>query len=103
VPELYHLLQKEGFSIKGIYGAFPVETGFKHKVISIIKRTAVKLDLIPGGLKARAYSKRIFMGKLESIPQEVYEGMAPYEDPVVLDPKRVNKEFKIIYAIGEKL
>ena len=103
VPELYHLLQKGDFSVKGIYGAFRVEKGLKSGVISVIKRIAVKLDLIPGSLMARAYLKRIFMGKLEPIPEVIYEGMAPYEESVTLDPERVNKEFKIIYAVGEKL
>ena len=102
VPELYYLLQKGDFSVKGIYGAFPVEKGLKSGIISFIKRIAVKLDLIPGSLRARAYLKRIFMGKLQPIPKEIYEGMAPYEEPVILDPRKINREFKIIYAVGEK-
>ena len=102
VPELYRLLQEGGFVVKNIYGAFPIEKGFKSQIISIIKRMAVKFDLIPGSLAARAYLKRIFMGELKPLPEEVYEGMAPYEEPTILNPKEINREFKIIYAVGKK-
>lgn len=103
VPELYYLLKKEGFSIKGIYGAFPVEKGFKSEVVSVMKRMAVKLDLIPGSLAARAYLKRIFMGKLEPLPEMIFKDMAPYKEPVPLDFQKISQEFKIIYAVGERL
>ena len=58
--------------------------------------------LIPGSLKARAYLKRIFMGKLVPLPSEVYEDMASYEPPVENPPDKVCRDFKIIYAIGKK-
>ena len=45
-------------------------------------RIAVRLNFIPGSLKARAYFKRIFIGKLISMPAEIIKGMSPYEPPV---------------------
>lgn len=102
VPELYEALQSE-FKKVDIYGAFRVEQdGVKDRIISLIKRIAVSFNLIPGSLKARAYLKRIFMGKLTPIPEEVYEGMAPYEEPVSISADRPNKDFKIIYAVAQK-
>ena len=86
-----------------MYGSFRInDSGVKNKLISLIKRTAVKFNLIPGSLKARAYLKRIFMGKLVSLPDEVYDNMAPYEPPVPISFDKVNKEFKIIYAVATK-
>lgn len=102
VPELYELMKKDFREVK-LYGGFPVlKGGAKSKVTSVLKRSAVKFKLIPGSLKARAHLKRIFMGKLFSLPAEVYEGMAPYDPPVEIRGDKINRDFKIIYAIGVK-
>jgi hypothetical protein len=77
-------------------------TGTRSEITSLIKRFAVKFNLIPGGLKGRAYLKRIFMGKLIPLPHEVTEGMADYEPPVEIPPDRLSKGYKILYAVAKK-
>jgi hypothetical protein len=72
------------------------------KIISLLKRSAVKLKLIPGSLKARAYLKRIFMGRLVLLPHEITEGMSSYEPPIEISADEVNRKFKILYAVGQK-
>jgi ubiquinone/menaquinone biosynthesis C-methylase UbiE len=67
-PGLYDLMSKKFREVK-LYGGFPVnKSGTKNEIISLIKRIAIKLNLIPGSLKARAYLKRIFMGKQIPLP-----------------------------------
>lgn len=63
---------------------------------------AVNYNLIPGSLKARAYLKRIFMGRLVPLPAEVYEGMTLYEAPGPILVDKINKNFKIIYVVATK-
>lgn len=102
VPEIFDLL-KEKFNEIKIYGGFPVRNGgVKDSVISAIKRIALKFNLIPGSLKARAILKRIFMGELQPLPEKIEEGMTGYEEPVEIDPGRENREYKIIYAVARK-
>lgn len=102
VPELYELIRKSFREVK-LYGGFPVDLiGTRDEITSLIKRLAVRLNLIPGSLKGRAYLKRIFMGKLIPLPPEVYEGMAPYEPPLEIPVDKINRDFKIIYAVGRK-
>jgi hypothetical protein len=43
------------------------------------------------------------MGKLVPLPEEITEGMADYEPPVEIPTDKVNKDFKILYAVGKKL
>jgi len=101
-PELYGLM-KESFREVKFYGGFPVENGgVRGEIISLIKRSAVKFNLIPGSLKARAYLKRIFMGRLVPLPPEITENMAPYEPPVEIPADKMSKRFKILYAVGKK-
>jgi len=86
-----------------LHGGFPVvKGGAKCKVTSLVKRSTVKLNLIPGSLKGRTYLKRIFMGKLIPLPHEITEGMAPYEPPAEIPNDKVNRDFKILYAVGKK-
>lgn len=102
VPELHEALKHKFREIE-IYGGFPVDNhGMKNKVVSLIKRAAVDFNLIPGSLKTRAYLKRIFMGKLVSLPDEVYEGMAQYDAPVPITVNKLNKDYKIMYAVASK-
>jgi SAM-dependent methyltransferase len=102
VPGLYGLI-KESFREVKLYGGFPVENGgVGGEIISLIKKFALKLRLIPGSLKARAYLKRIFMGRLIPLPNEITEGMATYKPPLEIPTDKKNEGFKILYAIGKK-
>ena len=101
-PELCDLLKKTFREVK-LYGGFPVDLiGTRNEITSLIKRLAVKLHLIPGSLKGRAYLKRIFMGKLIPLPPEIMENMAPYEPPVEIAAEKVTRDFKILYGMGKK-
>ncbi|MFH1878743.1 MAG: class I SAM-dependent methyltransferase, partial [Candidatus Omnitrophota bacterium] len=102
VPELSELLS-DGFKNVSFYGGFLTRArGPKDKTVSLIKKAAVKFNLIPGSLKARAYLKRMFMGKLMPLPTEVYEEMAFYAEPVEIVRDKVCRDYKIIYAAGTK-
>ena len=103
VPELYELMKKNFQEVK-LYGGFPTNTGgTKSEIASLIKRLAVKLHIIPRSLKGRAYLKRIFMGKLIPLPPEITEGMTYYEPPVPIPAERPNRNYKIIYAVAQKV
>ncbi len=102
VPELYGLMRESFREVKS-YAGFPVKNGgMGGEIISLLKRSAVKFKLIPGSLKARAYLKRIFMGRLVPLPPEITEGMTTYEPPVEIPVDTVNRAFKILYAVGKK-
>lgn len=99
--ELHELIQTK-FSSVQLFGAFEIEKGLKATIFSLIKRAAVKFDLIPGSLKLRAYLKRIFIGKTFSLPDEIHEGIAEYFAPSLLNSNEKVTEYKILYAIGKK-
>jgi SAM-dependent methyltransferase len=103
VPRLYEML-KNTFGEVHVYGGFHVEIGgIKHQVLSLLKRGAVRFNLIPGSLGARAYLKRIFLGKLQPLPAEVYGDMVTYEPPISISADVANKDYKIIYAVARKI
>lgn len=101
VPELEGLL-KPHFSCISLYGAFPARTRGISSAVALVKRAAVRFNLIPGSLKARAYLKRIFIGRLKPLPQEICGDMTPYTPPARIASKSPDREYKIIYAVARK-
>ncbi|MFC2084432.1 class I SAM-dependent methyltransferase [Bacteroidota bacterium] len=102
VPALFQILKGE-FEEVQIYGAFPAKLDdLKSKIVSMIKKVAMRFHLIPGSLLARAYLKRIFIGPLNSIPEQIYSGMTPYEPPINILNDKSTDEFKVIYVVATK-
>jgi len=102
IPEL-HALIRDSFPRVEFYGAFPTQVqGVLAHTISLIKRVAVRLDIIPGSLEARAFLKRFFFGPLSPLPDRVEEDMCEYSAPVSIPSHIRNKDYKIIYAVGRK-
>lgn len=93
--ELRDLLERS-FSKVSIYASFPARSdSFLQAGLSLVKRAAVKLHLMPKTLK------RLFYGSLQPLPEELTEGMAPYRPPVEVSGRSPCPEYKILYAVGE--
>jgi hypothetical protein len=100
VPELGKLLQDNRFNAE-FYGAFSaLPKGLKEKTVALIKRIAVALHLIPKTMKGKEFLKRIFFGKLISLPPEIQDGMTEYTQPVIIPYDQPNFECKVIYAVA---
>lgn len=100
--ELRNLLLPYFLNIQ-LFGGFHVEIkGVKSMFFSMIKRVAVKYNLIPGSLALRAYLKRLFIGKTRPIPENLYDGIAAYQTPTPLKDENSTKDWKIIYAVATK-
>ncbi len=98
--ELAEVLEKHGFEVN-IFGAFPVprET-IKDRFISMLKRGAISLDLVPKSMKGKETLKRLFFGRLSPIPSKVTGGMADQCPLVRLTAYSVASNYKVLYAIG---
>lgn len=99
-PELYELLQSNGFSAE-LFGDCPVSDGsISGALISSIRKIAVNLNLMPNNLKDREKLKRIFFGKLIDMPAELEERMATYVRPVPISHLKSNDQFKVLFGVG---
>ncbi len=100
--ELFALLRDRGFQTE-IYGAFPVVGDSPNeRVISTIRRAAVRLHLIPRTMRGKELLKRVFLGRLVAFPAEVAEAMAPYCAPIPLPPNGPIRGFKALFAVGQR-
>ena len=100
VSELSQILQNNSFKVE-FYGAFStIPKTVKEKIISIIRKIAVRLHLIPKTMKGKEFLKKIFYGKLIELKEEIEEGMCTYNPPVRISSDTPNFEYKVIYAVG---
>lgn len=101
VNEFNDLLKGKFKNIRA-YGGFKVDnSGLRKKIVSMIKRYSVSLNIIPGSLAARAFLKSIFIGKVHDIPNEIFDKDFFYENPLEIDKFKINKVFTIIYILAE--
>lgn len=99
-PELHGLLVQHGFQT-ALFADCPVQSdSFSSSVISLIKQIAVRLHLIPKTMKGKELLKRLFMGKLKTMPAEVTDDMAVYTPPVPIRVELPNTQFKVLFAVG---
>jgi SAM-dependent methyltransferase len=100
--EVSELLQREGFGVD-LFGAFPVgKESAKDRLVSVIKRTAVGLHLVPRTMKGKEFLKRVFLGRLTQMPPELMDGMAERQPLVPLRSDGPVTGYKVLYAIGRR-
>jgi len=96
-PELYSLVNHK-FSQVQLLGAFPASNkGIKNKFLSSVKRTAVNFNLIPKTMKGKEIFKRIFFGKLLTLPPEIEDGQVEYSPPVAISSDQPNYQHKVLF------
>ncbi len=99
--ELYVFLGEEGFDVELFADSQVVADSVLDKSLSIIKKSAVKLHLIPTTMKGKEKLKRLFLGRLLPLPQEVNEDMGmDYNRPVPISYNGPNAQFKVLFAVA---
>jgi len=99
-PELYFLVNQK-FSKVELYGAFLTsKKGIKNKIISSIKKTAMTFNLIPKTMKGKEIFKRIFFGKLLTLPSEIEDGEVEYSPPVAISVDNPSCQYKVLFSVA---
>jgi ubiquinone/menaquinone biosynthesis C-methylase UbiE len=83
------------------FGFKVAPAGARQQVASIIKRTAVRLRLIPRTMSGKALLKRIFLGPLLPMPAELCSTLAPVDEPSTA-PMTASASFRILYAVAHR-
>ncbi len=100
VSELSNLLRTHHFDAQFL-GAFSVTSrATQEKIVSWVKRWAVRLHLIPKTMKRKVFLKRLFFGPLIRVPSEVYDGLAEYCSPLPLSDDAAVPGVKVLFAVA---
>ena len=99
VPELYDLTKSIGFEVE-MYASFSDhKNSIKAKIISLIKRTAVRLNLMPKTMRGKILFKHIFMGSLVEYPSVLEKNMFDYQPPNTISVKKNDNIHTAIFAV----
>jgi SAM-dependent methyltransferase len=86
-----------------LYGGFPVAAeGPRARLLSLAKRTAVKLRMMPKTMKGKEMLKRVAFGRLSPFPCEVSPSTGTFHAPVRLSRPGEASGFKVLYAVARK-
>ncbi|MGH2379082.1 MAG: methyltransferase domain-containing protein [Candidatus Limnocylindria bacterium] len=97
--ELADLLGVDGLGVQ-VFGAFAESSGPVAAARSLLRRTANRLGLVPGSLRAKAALKRFFYGPLQKGPAELDPAVVTGEPLDPVGPGVRDERHSILYAIG---
>lgn len=100
--ELEQLLIAGGFSVETHVAFAAAPTGLVARGVGTIRHIMVKWRLVPTSIRLKALLKRMFIGRLAPIPEEVVDDMAPYSAPMPLGAAFVRSDWKLIYAVARR-
>lgn len=98
--ELGDLLKEAGFQ-SDLRVGFPAGSGgLKSSLTGFIRKTAVKLHLIPDTMEGKERLKRLFYGRLQPLPNELANTDGEFRPPETYSGNGPVENCKVVYAIG---
>lgn len=99
--DLVILMSKEGLVCDPLLAGFPaVSSGVSGALVSLLRKTAVSLGLIPKTMKGKVFLKRLFFGKLTRLTAELDPNVSA--SPPIIPQKSEINQYKIIYVLARK-
>lgn len=96
--ELRSMFAAQGFDVT-LSGAFRAEPSTaRDRVVSLVKRAAVALHLVPRTMKGKALLKRLFFGPLQPAPAELTPGLGAAETPEPLAPGVDDTRHRVLFV-----
>lgn len=101
-PEFVELLSPYGFQVE-CFGDCKADYGHpKQRLLSLIKKTLVWLDLMPKTMAGKRLFKRIVFGKLVPLPPELTGENPTWQRPSVIESSQPDKCHKVVFAVAQK-
>lgn len=100
--ELKRVCCAHGFEPE-LYAGFPAQSNnLRGRLMTRLKRLAVRLGLIPKTMKGKELLKRVAFGRLASFPAEVPSDAIAVKQLRRLDDMREAGAFKVLYVVAQK-
>ncbi len=98
--ELRQLMEPHGFNLN-FFGNIRIDhSSLRYRLFSFLKKSIVKLNLMPGTLKGREFIKRIIYGKLMIIPAELTDQYS-YRTPEPLSSEDT-LDYRVLFAVARR-
>ncbi len=101
-PDFSDLLTPVGFRVE-CFADFPVDYHSpKQRVLSWVKKSMVRLDLMPKTMAGKKIFKRLLFGKLVPLPPEITEDMGAPQNPTPISLHEKDTSHKVLFAVAKK-
>lgn len=97
------LLKPHNFHVECFADCKVDNTSLKQRVFSFIKKTIVRLDLMPKTMAGKKIFKRIVFGKLIPLPYELGDDYDNCQLPCATDPSEPDRSHKVIFVKAQKI
>ncbi len=102
-PDFSDLLTPVGFEVE-CFADFPVDYySRKQRFLSWVKKTMVRLDLMPKTMAGKKIFKRLVFGKLVPLPPELTEEMGAPQNPTPISLHPKDTSHKVLFAAARKV
>ncbi len=101
-PEFVQLLGPFGFEVECFADCKVEYSHPKQRLFSFIKRSFVRLHLMPKTMAEKKVFKRIVFGKLVTLPSELTEENSTSQGPCVIESSKPDMCHKVIFAVAKK-
>ena len=101
--ELCAVFTRHGFS-PTVLGAFPdtePRATARNFLVSIVRRAALTLGLVPATLHGREFLKRLFYGPLTTLGPEIGETDTDQARPEPISLPSAATNYKVLFAVGQ--
>ena len=103
VPEMRDALKNVEFAAE-FYACFEDNPStVMRRIVVMIRRIAVTLHLVPKTMKGKEFFKKLFYGKLDSLPSEMNEEHGTAHSLKPLDEGLLLENYKFYYFIARKV
>ena len=96
------LLSPRGFTVE-CFGDCAIDySSFKQRLLSFVKKTMVRFNLIPKTMSGKKLFKRIVFGKLVPLPSELTDEVDCCQFPCSIETNSVDSKHKVIFAVANR-
>ncbi len=101
--ELCFLVRSAGFRGVCVFGDCPVPApSLKSRACSRLKRAAIRMRVMPRTMKGKEFLKRVFMGPLVAMPEDISRESVPYAEPRAIPCDRTDATHKVVFVKADK-
>lgn len=102
-PDFVQLLKPLGFQVES-FADCPVDYDhWKQRALSWIKKTIIRLDLMPKTMAGKKVFKRLIFGQLVPLPAELTDDMGAPQIPNRIPVDRKDTVHKVLFAVAQRL
>lgn len=78
-------MQRAGFTVELLVGYPESKKGMINQLLGVVRKVALRFQLIPKTMRGKEKLKRLLYGKLSPLPTELTDNVGEYQPPIRIE------------------